>query len=129
MAETFEQQILKVFGTTDIKKLRRISDDAAKYRKAATSIKSPAGRKNSFTDAQRAQILALQTSGTDIAKIARIYNVSRQTIYNQIHQAHHFSNDPDVQMRMNFMNRDQLCTARILRFQAASAFVQLRPDP
>ena len=117
MAETFEQQILNVFGTTDIKKLRRISDDAAKYRKATTSIKSPAGRKNSFTNVQRAQILALQASGMDIAKIARTYNVSRQTIYNQINQAHHFSNDPDVQMRMNFMNRDQLCTAIDIDFK------------
>ena len=70
----------------------------------------PPGEKNSFTPPQVAEILALQDQGEKIASIARKYQVSRQTIYSQIRRAHHFSDDPDVKMRMNFMNHNDLCT-------------------
>lgn len=67
-------------------------------------------RKNSFTDPQLANILALQKQGVKITEIAKKYHVSRQTIYSQIKRVHNFSEDPDVKMRMYFMNRDYLCT-------------------
>lgn len=53
-------------------------------------------KQNFEAQIQRAQILALQESGMDIAEIAREFGVSRQTIYNQIRQAYQFSDDPDA---------------------------------
>ena len=52
------EQIREIFGTTDVKELRRIAEDAACYRKKGNSAnRSPVGRKNSFTDPQLANIL------------------------------------------------------------------------
>ena len=100
------EQIREIFGTTDAKELRRIAEDAACYRKKGNSAnRSPVGRKNSFTDPQLANILALQKQGVKITEIAKKYHVSRQTIYSQIKRVHNFSEDPDVKMRMYFMNR------------------------
>ena len=79
------EQIREIFGTTDAKELRRIAEDAACYRKKGNSAnRSPVGRKNSFTDPQLANILALQKQGVKITEIAKKYHVSRQTIYSQI---------------------------------------------
>lgn len=50
------------------------------------------------------------SSRESIAEIARTFQVSRQTVYNQIARAHCFSTDPDVKTRMCFLYRDQLCT-------------------
>ena len=113
MKKDFKQQIQDIFGTIDTEKLREISEAAKKYDCMAAksaAAKSPSGRKNSFTPPQVAEILALQDQGEKIASIARKYQVSRQTIYSQIRRAHHFSDDPDVKMRMNFMNHNDLCT-------------------
>lgn len=65
------------------------------------------GRKNSFTEEQLAHILHCRP-GEKITDIARQYHVSRQTIYSQIKRAYNFSDYPDVKMRMNFMNHDDL---------------------
>ena len=55
--------------------------------------------------------------GEKITDIARQYHVSRQTIYSQIKRAYNFSDDPDVKMRMNFMNHDDLCTTIDIDFR------------
>lgn len=113
----FKNQIQEIFGTTDIHKLQQISKDADSYRDLQSGIrcvsekKRTTGRKNSFTEEQIAHIIALQSQGMKITDIAKKYCVSRQTIYSQIKRAHHFSDDPDVKMRMNFMNHDELCTS------------------
>ena len=105
------EQIREIFGTTDAKELRQIAEDAACYRKKGNSAnRSPDSIKNSYTDPQLANILALQKQGVKITEIAKKYHVSRQTIYSQIKRVHNFSEDPDVKMRMYFMNRDYLCT-------------------
>ena len=112
----FKKQIQQIFGTTDIHELQQISKDADSYRcqqsdtNNTSQKKHPTGRKNSFTEEQIAHIMALQTRGVKITDIAKQYHVSRQTIYSQIKRAHHFTDDPDVKMRMNFMNHDDLCT-------------------
>lgn len=116
MEQNFERQVLEIFGTTDIRKLRKISEKAAAF-DCRTKERHPGGRKNLFTDENRAQILALQESGTGIAEIARKYKVSRQTIYNQIRRAHCFSDSPQIQMRMNYMNQMALCTTIDIDFQ------------
>ena len=90
----FEEQIQEIFGTTDIEWLRVISENARRYSCMAEEQalkKHASGRKNSFTQPQIAEILALQDQGEKIASIARKYQVSRQTIYSQIKRAHHFS--------------------------------------
>ena len=116
----FEEQIQEIFGTTDIEWLRVISENARRYSCMAEEQalkKHASGRKNSFTQPQIAEILALQDQGEKIASIARKYQVSRQTIYSQIKRAYNFSDDPDVKMRMNFMNHDDLCTTIDIDFR------------
>ena len=121
----FKDQIQQIFGTTDIYELKQISRDADNYRclkadmnnSSISEKKKNTGRKNSFTEEQLAHILALQNRGEKITDIARQYHVSRQTIYSQIKRAYNFSDDPDVKMRMNFMNHDDLCTTIDIDFK------------
>ena len=121
----FQEQIQQIFGTTDIYELKQISRDADNYRclkadmnnSSISEKKKNTGRKNSFTEEQLAHILALQNRGEKITDIARQYHVSRQTIYSQIKRAYNFSDDPDVKMRMNFMNHDDLCTTIDIDFR------------
>ena len=90
MKADFEKQIQDIFGTTDIEKLRQISEAAHNcdcMKKEQPAGKHASGRKNSFTEPQIARILALQDQGEKIASIAREYQVSRQTIYSQIRRA------------------------------------------
>lgn len=112
----FESQILEIFGTTNMDELRKISKEANSYRQSVQNNYN-IGRKNSFTEPQIAEIVALQAQGEKISAIAQKFNVSRQTIYNQIKRAHQFSDDPDVKMRMNFMNRNNLCTTINIDFK------------
>ncbi len=112
----FESQILEIFGTTNIDELRKISKEASSYRQNVQTNYN-IGRKNSFTEPQIAEIVALHAQGEKISAIAQKFKVSRQTIYNQIKRAHQFSEDPDVKMRMNFMNRNKLCTTINIDFK------------
>ena len=90
------EQIREIFGTTDVKELRRIAEDAACYRKKGNSAKK--------------------------------YHVSRQTIYSQIKRVHNFSEDPDVKMRMYFMNRDYLCTMIDIDFLHEKIYIKNYTD-
>ena len=102
MKNTFEQQIYEIFGTTDLKELRRLSKDAEQYQQLAQkeALRHAAGRKPAFSLPQIIQMAAMQQQGKSIAEIARTFQVSRQTVYNQIARAHCFSTDPDVKTRM-----------------------------
>lgn len=96
MKNTFEQQIYEIFGTTDPKELRRLSKDAEQYQQLAKkeALRHAAGRKPAFSLPQIIQMAALQQQGKSIAEIARTFQVSRQTVYNQIARAHCFSTIP-----------------------------------
>ena len=98
MKNTFEQQIYEIFGTTDPKELRKLSKDAKQYQQLAKkeALRHAAGRKPAFSLPQIIQMAAMQQQGKSIAEIARTFQVSRQTVYNQIARAHCFSTDPDV---------------------------------
>lgn len=129
--EKLEQQILEIFGTTDPEELKKIAEYAKKYQYATEKemlAKPCTGRKNSFTEKQLAQILAMKKNGENITNIAKRYRVSRQTIYSQIRRAHRFSNDPDVKTRMYFMNRDDLCTTIDVDFLHERIYIQNYTD-
>ena len=114
MGTTFENEILEIFGTTDLEQLKKISRDVASYNQKKQ--RNISGRKNSFTEIQAAEMVALYSQGESISDLARKYQVSRQTIYNQLKRAHRLSEDPDVKMRMNFMNHNDLYTIFISLF-------------
>lgn len=86
MKNTFEQQIYEIFGTTDPKELRKLSKDAKQYQQLAKkeALRHAAGRKPAFSLPQIIQMAAMQQQGKSIAEIARTFQVSRQTVYNQI---------------------------------------------
>ena len=126
MKNTFEQQIYEIFGTTDLKELRRLSKDAKQYQQLAKkeALRHAAGRKPAFSLPQIIQMAAMQQQGKSIAEIARTFQVSRQTVYNQIARAHCFSTDPDVKTRMCFLYRDQLCTTIDIDFRHEKIAIQ-----
>lgn len=129
MQTDFEHQIYEIFGTTDIEKLRQISRTVNRNICAdKDTFRHSRGRKNSFTEPQVARILALQKRGEKIAQIAREYQVSRQTVYSQIKRAHHFSDDPDIKMRMDYMNHDNLCTTIDIDFKHEKIYIQNYTD-
>ena len=121
MDKDYRQEIINIFGTDDIEELKQIAKSIETYKEKAL-IKT--GRKNSFTTQQIAKIMALKEKGIKITHIAEEYQVSRQTIYAQIKRAHRFSNDPDVKMRMNYMNRDNLCTTIDIDFKHEKIQIQ-----
>ena len=82
MGTTFENEILEIFGTTDLEQLKKISRDVASYNQKKQ--RNISGRKNSFTEIQAAEMVALYSQGESISDLARKYQVSRQTIYNQL---------------------------------------------
>ena len=98
----FQEQIQQIFGTTDIYELKQISRDADNYRCLKADMNN-----SSISEKKK-------NTGRNIA---RQYHVSRQTIYSQIKRAYNFSDDPDVKMRMNFMNHDDLCTTIDIDFR------------
>lgn len=100
MKTEFENQIMELFGTTDIEKIRELS-----------IRKKRAGRKRSFGEAEVAGMMALKNNGVDIAKIARKYNTSRQTVYTYLKKAHNFNQDKNFVLRINYMDDNELCTA------------------
>ena len=126
MKNTFEQQIYEIFGTTDPKELRKLSKDAKQYQQLAKkeALRHAAGRKPAFSLPQIIQMAAMQQQGKSIAEIARTFQVSRQTVYNQIARAHCFSTDPDVKTRMCFLYRDQLCTTIDIDFRHEKIAIQ-----
>ena len=129
MCPDFKQQIHEIFGTTDLEELRHIAEDAAYYKKISVKPSNnqksaSSGRKNSLTEPQLAHIMALQLQGRKITTIAKMYHVSRQTIYSQLKRAHQFNDNPDIQMRMNFMNRDDLCTTIDIDFKHEQITIQ-----
>ena len=66
--------------------------------------------KSSWTSQQLAEMLALYQQGKSTTELAKKYGVSRQTIYKQLEHAQDFSDAPDVMLRLNYMNRNKLCT-------------------
>ena len=126
MKTTFERQIYDVFGTTDIQALREISNDAARYQQLAKkeALRHAAGRKPAFSLPQIIQMVAMHQQGKSVAEIARTFQISRQTVYNQLGRAHHFSSDPDVKTRMCFLHRDQLCTTIDIDFKHEKIAIQ-----
>lgn len=116
MTQDFKQQIFDIFGTTDLNELRQIQKRAEAVRLHDLSGKRK-GRNDSFNDVQRAKILALKSQGVSIAEISRTFRVTRQTIYNQLEKARSFESNAGYQMRMNFMNRNDLCTAIDIDFR------------
>ena len=65
MKNTFEQQIYEIFGTTDLKELRRLSKDAEQYQQLAKkeALRHAAGRKPAFSLPQIIQMAAMQQQG------------------------------------------------------------------
>ena len=110
MKEDFRSQILAIFGTTDMDELRAIAQKAQHFQDASIRNARGAGRKNSLTPQQQAEMLALHQQGMGATDLAKKYHVSRQTIYKQLERAQSFSSDPNVMLRLNYMNRNELCT-------------------
>ena len=75
MKNTFEQQIYEIFGTTDLKELRRLSKDAEQYQQLAQkeALRHASGRKPAFSLPQIIQMAAMQQQGKSIAEIARTF--------------------------------------------------------
>lgn len=129
MQTEFKRKIYEIFGTTDLVELRKISDMVKKKNDAARNVsRHSSGRKNSFTEPQIAQILALQKQGEKITHIADRYQVSRQTIYSQIKRAHCFNDNPDIKMRMYYMNHNDLCTLIDIDFKHEKIYIQNYTD-
>jgi predicted DNA-binding protein YlxM (UPF0122 family) len=105
----YQEQIRDIFGTTDLNQLRQY---AAQLKSVPCTQKNPrnAGRKSCLSEDQIVDIVELHNSGFSAAAIADKYEVSRQTIYKYLDKAQHFSDDPNYTLRINYMNRQQLCT-------------------
>lgn len=107
--DIYQEQIKDIFGTTDLNQLRQY---AAQLKSVPCTQKNPrnAGRKSCLSEDQIVDIVELYNSGFSAAAIADKYEVSRQTIYKYLDKAQRFSDGPNYTLRINYMNRQQLCT-------------------
>ena len=110
MKDGFKTQIFDIFGTIDLDELKSIAQKAQIIKREKSHNERGAGRKNSLTPQQSAEMLALRQQGKGATELAKRYGVSRQTIYKQLERAQEFSDDPDIMLRLNYMNRNELCT-------------------
>ena len=108
--EDFKTQIFDIFGTVDLEQLRAIAQKVQLIESEKTHNERGAGRKNSLTPQQLAEMLALHQQGMGATELAKKYGISRQTIYKQLERAQNFSDDPNTMLRLNYMNRNDLCT-------------------
>ena len=110
MKDDFKTQIFEIFGTIDLDELKSIAQKAQIIKRKKSHNERGAGRKNSLTPQQSAEMLALRQQGKGATELAKRYGVSRQTIYKQLERVQEFSDDPDIMLRLNYMNRNKLCT-------------------
>lgn len=110
MKDDFKTQIFDIFGTIDLDELKSIAQKAQIIKREKSHNERGAGRKSSLTPQQSAEMLALHQQGKGATELAKRYGVSRQTIYKQLERAQEFSDDPDIMLRLNYMNRNELCT-------------------
>ena len=110
MKDDFKTQIFDIFGTIDLDELKSIAQKAQIIKREKSHNERGAGRKSSLAPQQSAEMLALHQQGKGVTELAKRYGVSRQTIYKQLERAQEFSDDPDIMLRLNYMNRNELCT-------------------
>lgn len=122
----FKDQIQQIFGTTDIHELKQISRDADNYRCLNADMNNSIiseKKKNTREGKIRLQknswhiFWHCRTGEKKLQILPDSIMFLCQTIYSQIKRAYNFSDDPDVKMRMNFMNHDDLCTTIDIDFR------------
>ena len=82
--EDFKTQIFDIFGTVDLEQLRAIAQKVQLIESEKPHNERGAGRKNSLTPQQLAEMLALHQQGMGATELAKKYGISRQTIYKQL---------------------------------------------
>ena len=128
MNEDFKKQIYDIFGTVELDELRAIAQKAKGTREKQVHNARGAGRKNSLNSKQMAELQALHQQGMGVTALAKKYGVSRQTIYKQLERVRNFSGDPDVMMRLNYMNRNELCTTIDVDFKHEKVYIKNYTD-
>ena len=108
--EDFKTKIFDIFGTVDLEQLRAIAQKVQLIESEKPHNERGAGRKSSLTPQQLAEMLALHQQGMGATELAKKYDINRQTIYKQLERAQNFSDDPNTMLRLNYMNRNDLCT-------------------
>ena len=128
MKDGFKTQIFDIFGTIDLDELKSIAQKAQIIKREKLHNERGAGRKSSLTPQQLAEMLALHQQGKGATELAKRYGVSRQTIYKQLERAQEFSDDPDIMLRLNYMNRNELCTTIDVDFKHEKIKIKNYPD-
>ena len=88
----FKTKIFDIFGTVDLEQLRAIAQKVQLIESEKPHNERGAGRKNSLTPQQLAEMLALHQQGLGATELAQ-----------------NFSDDPNTMMRLNYMNRNDMC--------------------
>lgn len=104
----------EIFGTDNEDDLRKIAEKARKYdmmfRKEYPLNVRKAGRKARFNEQDVEIMLEMHEKKESIGRIAAYFDTSRQTIYKYIQNRRQFETNPDVVMRLNYMQEDEVCT-------------------
>ena len=77
--EDFKTQIFDIFGTVDLEQLRAIAQKVQLIESEKPHNERGAGRKNSLTPQQLAEMLALHQQGMGATEVAKKYGISRFT--------------------------------------------------
>ena len=107
---------VELFGTDDVKELKKISEKMKDTRNA--------GRKNKFNDKQVKEIENLLRKGMTMSEVASIYGTSRQIIDKYV-------NKPigkDYTLRMTYMNGRKPCTIIDVDFLNEKIAIKNRTD-
>lgn len=104
----YQDEILKIFGTTDLDELRKI---AAKAKASQPEHNARhAGRKPRFTEEQIGLIIGMRKAGKSVQEIAERFQTSRQTISAYLSREAKTKLIDNATMRLYYLCGEMLCT-------------------
>lgn len=122
----------EIFGTDDEEKLREIAKKARLYdgihKKEHPVNLRGAGRKARFTEEDIEQMISMYHNGVTMEQIAGRYGTSRQTISKYLAGERRRYVDRFITMRMNYMNRNELCTVIDVNFKEHKVYITNKTD-
>lgn len=115
MQDTFQQEILNIFGTTDLDILRTYAESLPGH-----TVKNPrnAGRKPQVSLSRQVLLLEEYRRGKTMAALAEETHACRQTISAYLAGVQSFEDLPETfTMRINYMHGSALCTVIFADFR------------
>ena len=122
---------LEIFGTDDPEQWKKIMKKAKKYDDLMRGVRPAnprgAGRKG-LKEEKADTIRRMSRKGVSVARIARDLSVSRPTVYRYVEEIRRWERHPSVQMQLEYMYKDRVCTVIDVDWKNQTVYVENRTN-